>query len=214
MDRQTNEKLTAPTAGISRRSVVKYGAIALASISGVCAATWHVMRRAAVSAASVFKRDAPSGKLWEQWKQRRWTVEARHYRKLGPNVQCMLCPNECLLEPEDRGRCRNRINKGGVLHTLAYANPCSFNVDPIEKKPLFHFLPESKAFSLATSGCGFRCLNCQNWDISQRKPEETKDPRGSEFRLRPVTLGMLNRPGVKDRLSLFPSELIGPAHTR
>ena len=214
MDKQTSEKLTAPVAkatGISRRSVVKYGAIALASISGVCAATWHVMQRAAVSAASVFKRDAPSGELWEQWKRRRWTVEARHYRKLGPNVQCVLCPNECLLEPEDRGRCRNRINKDGVMHTLAYANPCSFNVDPIEKKPLFHFLPASKAFSLATSGCGFRCLNCQNWDISQRKPEETKDPRGAEFRLRPVTLGMVNQPGVKDRLSMFPSDAVSLA---
>ena len=109
--------------------------------------------------------------------------EARHYLKLGRNVQCKLCPNECLLEPEDRGHCRNRVNKDGKLYTLAYGNPCALHVDPIEKKPLFHFLPGTTAFSLATAGCGFRCLNCQNWDISQRKPEETKDPRGEPVRL-------------------------------
>jgi pyruvate formate lyase activating enzyme len=96
------------------------------------------------------------------------------------------------------------------MYTLVYANPCSFHVDPIEKKPLFHFLPASKAFSLATSGCGFRCLNCQNWDISQRKPEETKDPRGAEFRLRPVTLDRLTRREV-DRLSMFPADAVALA---
>jgi pyruvate formate lyase activating enzyme len=208
MDQQTNEELIEPGPRVSRRSVIKYSAIALASISGVCAATWHVMQRAAASAASVFKRDAPSGGLWEQWKQRGWTVEARHYRKLGPNVQCMLCPNDCLLEPEDRGRCRNRINKDGVLHTLVYANPCSLGLDPIEKKPLFHFLPASKAFSLATSGCGFRCLNCQNWEISQCKPEETKSPWGPEFRLSPATRKMLYNPR---RISLLPADAVAMA---
>ena len=217
MDRQTNEKLIAPAAkpaGISRRSILKYGAIALASVSGVCAATWYVMRRAAATAAGIFKKDAPSGELWAQWKRRGWAKEARHYRKLGPNVQCLLCPNDCLLAPEDRGRCRNRINKDGTMYTLVYANPCSFGLDPVEKKPLFHFLPASKTFSLATSGCGFRCLNCQNWDISQRKPEELKDPRGSEFRLRPVTLGMVNQPGARDRLSLLPADAVALAkHT-
>ena len=214
MDRKTNEELTAPAAkpeGISRRSVLKYGAIALASVSGVCAATWHVMRRAAATAAGVFKRDAPSGELWARWRGRGWAKEARHYRKLGPNVQCLLCPNDCLLAPEDRGRCRNRVNKDGKMYTLVYANPCSFGLDPVEKKPLFHFLPASKTFSLATSGCGFRCLNCQNWDISQRKPEELKDPRGAEFRLRPVTLDMMARPGVRDRLSLLPADAVALA---
>jgi len=188
--------------------VLKYGSIALASVSGACVLAWHVVKRAAVSAASVFKRDAPSGELWDQWKQRGWAVKARHWRQVGENVRCTLCPNDCILEPEDRGRCRNRVNKDGTMYTLAYANPCSLNPDPIEKKPLFHFLPGTRAFSLATSGCGFRCLNCQNWDISQRKPEQTKDPRGPEFRLRPVTAGMVNQPGVRDRLSMFPADVV------
>ena len=67
------------------------------------------------------------------------------------------------------------------------------HIDPIEKKPLLHFLPGTTAFSLATAGCGLRCLNCQNWDISQRKPEETKDPRGEPMRLTPATVATPGR---------------------
>jgi pyruvate formate lyase activating enzyme len=93
---------------------------------------------------------------------------------------------------------------------MAYGNPCTFHLDPIEKKPLFHFLPGTTSFSLATSGCVFRCLNCQNWDISQKKPEETKNPRGPEFRLRPplprsVTMRQM------ESLSLFPEDLAAVA---
>jgi len=211
MDRKTEENLTAAPANrrLLRRTVVKYGALALASAAGVCAGVWHVMERLADSAVSVFKRDAPSGELWRQWKDRQWAREASYFRKLGPNVQCTLCPNNCLLEPEDRGRCRNRVNKDGKMYTMTYANPCSVNSrDPVEKKPLFHFLPGSRTLSLATSGCGFRCLNCQNWDISQRKPEESKDPRGAEFRLQPITIDMKGQPGVMDRLSLFPADAV------
>jgi pyruvate formate lyase activating enzyme len=64
------------------------------------------------------------------------------------------------------------VNIDGRVYTLAYGNPCAVHTDPIEKKPLFHFHPGSFAFSLATSGCNLRCLNCQNWEISQKKPEE------------------------------------------
>ena len=135
--------------------------------------------------ADIFKGDAPKGEVWELWRKRGWVKEASHYLKLGRNVQCKVCPNNCLLAPGDRSHCRNKVNHDGTLYTLAYANPCTFHVDPVEKKPLFHFLPGSRTFSLATSGCVFRCLNCQNWEISQKKPEETKDPRGAELRLRP-----------------------------
>ena len=65
-----------------------------------------------------------------------------------------------------------KVNIDGKLYSLAYGNPCSVNTDPIEKKPLYHFKPHTKAFSLATTGCNFRCLNCQNWEISQAKPHE------------------------------------------
>jgi len=88
-------------------------------------------------------------------------------------LQCHLCPRECRLQEGQRGDCRVRINLDGELQSLVYGNPCSVHVDPIEKKPLFHVLPTSQAFSIATAGCNLHCKFCQNWQISQRPPEET-----------------------------------------
>jgi pyruvate formate lyase activating enzyme len=117
---------------------------------------------------TIFKGDAPE----TPWK---WSKEAYHYRTLsGGKVTCTLCPNHCLLAPGDRSVCRSRVNLGGRLYSLAYADPCAIHIDPVEKKPLFHFLPATTAFSLATAGCNFRCLNCQNWEISQKKPHEVR----------------------------------------
>jgi pyruvate formate lyase activating enzyme len=114
----------------------------------------------------VFKGDAPN-KLWK------WSKEGFLYKKLGKNkVVCGICPNRCVLSPGDRSVCRSKVNMEGKLYSLAYGNPCSVNTDPIEKKPLYHFKPRTKAFSLATTGCNFRCLNCQNYEISQAKPDE------------------------------------------
>ncbi|MCK4701248.1 MAG: AmmeMemoRadiSam system radical SAM enzyme, partial [Bacteroidales bacterium] len=73
------------------------------------------------------------------------------------------------------GDCRNHLNYNGKLYTIAYGNPCAVHIDPIEKKPLMHFLPESRAFSIATAGCNLACLNCQNWSISQKSPRETRN---------------------------------------
>ncbi len=204
------------TGRASRRRFLKYGLGGLACLGAGGAAAYGVIKWAgsvadtvaeAVTSTEVFKNDAPKGRLWELWQKRGWVKEARHYLKLGGNVQCRLCPNECLLEPEDRGRCRNKVHKDGKLYTLAYGNACSLNLDPIEKKPLFHFLPGTNVFSFASSGCGFRCLNCQNWDISQRKPEETKDARGESVRLNPDHLDALTR-GDMDRLSMFPEDVV------
>jgi pyruvate formate lyase activating enzyme len=113
----------------------------------------------------IFKNDAPT----KPWK---WSIEGFHYASKGKDVQCQVCPNRCYLEPGDRSVCRSKVNINGKLYSLTYGNPCSIHVDPIEKKPLFHFYPTSAIFSIATAGCNFRCLNCQNWEISQRKPEE------------------------------------------
>jgi len=79
----------------------------------------------------------------------------------------------CLIEPGQSGECRVRINIDGVLRTVVYGYPCSMHDDPIEKKPLFHFLPASRILSVATAGCNLHCLNCQNWQISQANPEDT-----------------------------------------
>lgn len=94
--------------------------------------------------------------------------EASFYDKLEDNkVHCYLCRHHCRISEDKRGICGVRANKGGTLYTLVYAMPCSTHVDPIEKKPLYHFFPGSKAFSIATVGCNFRCRHCQNHEISQ-----------------------------------------------
>lgn len=89
-------------------------------------------------------------------------------------VQCELCPKNCLIAPGQSGECRVRINIDGVLRTVVYGYPCSIHIDPIEKKPMFHFLPGSKILSVATVGCNLHCLNCQNWEISQANPEDSR----------------------------------------
>jgi pyruvate formate lyase activating enzyme len=102
--------------------------------------------------------------------------EASYYTSSSDKyVQCNLCPNACYLAENGRSTCRNKFNVDGKLYTIAYGNPCILNTDPIEKKPLFHFYPEMDIYSLATAGCNLRCLNCQNWTISQIGPEETNN---------------------------------------
>lgn len=91
---------------------------------------------------------------------------------MSTTVQCELCPTECVLEDYQVGGCRTRINKGGTLYSLVYGKPCAVAVDPIEKKPFFHFHPATTAFSLATAGCVLGCKFCQNWQISQANPED------------------------------------------
>ncbi len=94
--------------------------------------------------------------------------EAELYQKLDNNkVRCLLCSHRCLILPNERGLCKVRENRGGKLYSLVYGKLIAQHVDPIEKKPLFHFLPGSLAYSVATVGCNFFCLHCQNADISQ-----------------------------------------------
>ncbi len=89
-------------------------------------------------------------------------------------VQCRLCPRRCVIPDGFRGACRARVNIAGRLHTLVYGKAVTVNVDPIEKKPLFHVLPGSRTFSLATAGCNMNCKFCQNWEISQADPATTR----------------------------------------
>lgn len=104
---------------------------------------------------------------------------ARHpamfWEKLPQNrVRCTLCPRECEVADVERGYCGVRENQGGEYQTLVYGALCSANVDPIEKKPLFHYLPGTTAFSIATAGCNIECKFCQNWQISQFRPEQVE----------------------------------------
>ncbi len=82
-------------------------------------------------------------------------------------VRCNLCSHRCKIGPGKRGICEVRENQDGLLNSLVYGKLVSQNVDPIEKKPLFHFLPASRSYSISTIGCNFQCLHCQNWQISQ-----------------------------------------------
>ncbi len=94
--------------------------------------------------------------------------EAMLYTKeSGNKVHCNLCHHSCLIAEDKYGICNVRLNKGGTLYTIFYGRPVAMAVDPIEKKPLFHYKPGSLAFSIATPGCNFQCSFCQNWDISQ-----------------------------------------------
>jgi pyruvate formate lyase activating enzyme len=100
-------------------------------------------------------------------------------RQSGGKVRCFLCNHRCLIADGKRGVCCVRENKGGTLYSLVYERLISAHVDPIEKKPFFHFLPGSKAFSVAAPGCNFRCLHCQNHEISQM-PREGGDITGEK----------------------------------
>ncbi len=97
--------------------------------------------------------------------------EAMFYEKVGDGrVKCGLCRFRCLIAEGKRGICGVRENRNGILYTLVYGKAIAEHVDPIEKKPLYHFLPGSKSYSIATVGCNFRCLHCQNYGISQAPP--------------------------------------------
>ena len=99
-------------------------------------------------------------------------MECRYYQRLNDGVvQCDLCPHHCRIANGRAGRCRSRRNHDGILISEVYGKPCALAVDPIEKKPLYHFHPGTTCLSLACTGCNFRCQNCQNHDISQVAPD-------------------------------------------
>ncbi|MBN1548367.1 MAG: AmmeMemoRadiSam system radical SAM enzyme [Syntrophaceae bacterium] len=108
------------------------------------------------------------------------TKEAFLYEKVGDGkLQCGLCQHHCKIAPGKRGVCGVRENRGGILYSLVYGKIITKHIDPIEKKPLFNFYPGSRSYSIATVGCNFRCLHCQNYNISQY-PKENSDIPGDE----------------------------------
>lgn len=98
---------------------------------------------------------------------------AKFWEKSSENkVKCILCPRECVISPDSLGFCRTRKNIDGELYTIAYGETTAANPDPIEKKPLYHFYPGTRVFSMSTAGCNFSCQHCQNWTLSQSSVEE------------------------------------------
>ena len=101
--------------------------------------------------------------------------EASWYRRLeGLKAECRLCPQGCVVADMERGTCGVRENRGGAYYTLVHSVACTVHVDPIEKKPFFHVLPGERALSYAAPGCNVECKFCQNWEISQFRPEQVE----------------------------------------
>jgi pyruvate formate lyase activating enzyme len=154
MDAERNAKPGAISASsLDRRSFLKCAAIAGAAAGATCGLSRFALPVYAMPPSAQPAQD-----------DSQFTVEAKFYQKL-PNkkVKCKLCP---------RGYCGVRENRGGTYHSLVHSRVCAAHIDPVEKKPLFHYLPGTLAFSIATAGCNVNCKFCQNWDISQVRPEQ------------------------------------------
>jgi pyruvate formate lyase activating enzyme len=138
--------------------------------------------RASAQALSDIIKTAPRAKYWVSTATPALACTTCHspadikgntsHRHDSVQIKCQLCAQQCLIAEGERGRCRARMNVKGELRSLVYGRPISVHVDPIEKKPFYHFLPGSRSFSLSTTGCPLRCKFCQNWQLSQAKPED------------------------------------------
>jgi pyruvate formate lyase activating enzyme len=148
------------TGGISRRDFMRKCGGCIAFCAGLNALTW--MGNPSQSRGEGLVKGFMGRKL------------SPYFTPLdGKMIRCELCPKHCEVEKGGRGFCRVRENVDGQYYSLVYGNPCSVHIDPIEKKPFFHVLPGTSSFSIATAGCNFDCKFCQNWEISQAKPNDT-----------------------------------------
>jgi len=141
----------------SRREFIKCG-------SALCAGACHLLPGSLLAASGESEKD-----------DEKFVKEAMFYEKLADKrVRCDLCPRQCEIADLERGYCGVRENRGGTYYTLVFGRAVAVNVDPIEKKPLFHYLPGTQALSIATTGCNIFCKFCQNWNISQARPEDRR----------------------------------------
>jgi pyruvate formate lyase activating enzyme len=166
----------------------KYGMAACAAYALLTSPSW--LRRLAHSSMELYAADklnelsaaAPLARYWVSTESEGDHCTDCHISEvisggLSPQhpkqiVKCLLCAQACMISPGQRGGCQARINLNGELRSLVYGRPITIHTDPIEKKPFYHFLPGSQAYSLATSGCPLHCQFCQNWEISQIRPED------------------------------------------
>jgi len=164
---------------ISRRELL----IAVAKIGPVVGIPYASSLAAALSPTiSDLLRSAPKARYWIstaspnvdclKCHNPQEKLQAKGHAGRQAIVKCLLCTHTCILKAGERGKCRARMNVNGELRSLVYGRPVALHVDPIEKKPFYHFLPGSDAFSFATAGCPLRCKFCQNWEISQSSPED------------------------------------------
>lgn len=164
--RSENELVDSETTVNRRGFLVKTG-LAAAGVGGALVA--HRLTR------NVSDKGVSVAEAGEYSASKGFVREAMYYKKLEEGrIECEICPRACKVAPKERGYCGVRENMDGKYMTLVYGRACSANVDPIEKKPLSHFLPGSKALSIATAGCNIECKFCQNWEISQFRPEQVR----------------------------------------
>lgn len=158
---EVRRDIGSPDCRLTRRQLIKLG-IGCTLAGGL--ASW-ISSCGGPSGAATARRATAS----------RGPARARYWERLGGNVvQCRLCPRECRVPAGSRGYCEVRQNRKGEYVSLVYGQAATINVDPIEKKPFFHVLPGSPIFSFATVGCNIECNNCQNWQLSQARPEQVK----------------------------------------
>ena len=222
MDQETDSPINAGDAAESaarrRRAfrggkLLRYGAGGLACAAcGGAVACYFSAACGPATAAEVFKDDAPSGRLWQQWQDRGWVKEARHYLKLGREHPVQALPQRVpagaggprpLPQPRPQGR---QALHAGLRQSLrvprrsrSRRSRCSISS------------PARASSPFAATGCGFRCLNCQNWNISQRKPEELKDPRGESVPHRRPQHEPLSRGRRSTGMSMFPDDMVALA---
>ncbi len=147
---------------ISRRTFLKTGMLCAGGISLGYPLLFS-------DAASAFQ--SASGGLEAEFPAK----EAMYYKQLEDlRVECLLCPRNCKIADKERGYCGVRENRDGKYYTLVHSRACAMHVDPIEKKPFFHYLPGTNGYSIATAGCNIECKFCQNWQISQFRPEQVE----------------------------------------
>lgn len=145
----------------NRREFMKAGVMTLGAVCLGCPEVLAASESAAGAIVSQqYDRDFP-------------LHEAMYYKELEDlRVECQLCPRQCRIADLERGYCGVRENRGGKYYTLVHSRVCALHIDPIEKKPFFHYLPGTPSLSLATAGCNVECKFCQNWQISQFRPEQ------------------------------------------
>jgi pyruvate formate lyase activating enzyme len=190
---------------LSRRDLLVASArlVPIAGGAGLALASPGVLRRLAgvpagdtLLAWSAFQdlvRSAPKARYWTTYALAGSNCQSCHapgedlarksHTHNPTTVKCLLCAQGCAIKAGQRGKCRARMNVSGELRSLVYGRPAATHIDPIEKKPFYHFLPGAAALSFGTSGCPLRCKFCQNWELSQSSPEdlETRFTPPSEF---------------------------------
>ena len=183
-----SDRKKTPPAPLSRREFIKKTSVSMAGLAigktaaSICLPSFSTVFAGHAATLDELTKNAPVARYWISTNMPGVNCTSCHKEAVSEKtfthpetfIKCELCAQECIIPEGKRGKCRTRINDVGQLKSLVYGRPISVHVDPIEKKPFYHFLPGTSALSLATAGCPLKCQFCQNWEISQARPEDFK----------------------------------------